>query len=199
MAITAVVLAGGMASRLGGIDKPLVEVAGRALIDRTIDRVVPQVDDLVISYNRNFDNYYARGRSLVMDHDHGQGPIAGILAARPLIRTRQVLIVPADTPLLPLDLVALLDSAAAPLAVPRTPTRRQNLVALLVADELDDLGTYYQDGGRAMRQWLNERATAEVPMAEDAFVNVNTAADLERLEEILAARNDDSLALTTMR
>ncbi len=172
---------------MGGVDKPLVELAGRALIDHVLERVRHQVEDVIVSYNRNFDAYYARGRTMVQDRDADQGPIAGILAARPFIRTTRVMVVPGDTPRLPLDLVEKLLGAAAPIALPRTAGRRQNLVCLMDIGELDSLAAFYASGGRAMRRWLDTRPVAEVTMPEAAFFNVNSREDLERLSAELAA------------
>ena len=176
------ILAGGKASRMGGIDKPLVEYAGRGLIDHVISRVRAQVGHIVISCNRNFDAYYRRGCALIVDAEHDQGPIAGILAARSMIRTTRVLIVPGDTPLLPTDLVARLAEPASPIAVARTPRGRENLFCLADSSELDSLARFYRAGGRAMHRWLDEQpGLAEVLMPSLGFSNINTVEDLARL------------------
>lgn len=172
---------------MDGIDKPLAALAGRPLIDHVLARLRGQVDDRIISYNRNFGAYYKRGCTLVADRHADQGPIAGILAARPLLRTERVLIVPGDTPLIPLDLVVRLAGAAAPIALPRTATGRQNLICLIELDQLDSLAEFFSAGGRAMRRWLDSRRLAEVRMPEAPFVNVNSTEDLERLSAELAS------------
>ena len=73
-------LCGGRGSRLGGVDKPLVELAGKTLLARLIERLEPQVDAIVLSGVRDSRDYEPFGYPLVEDEDRDQGPLAGIVS-----------------------------------------------------------------------------------------------------------------------
>jgi molybdopterin-guanine dinucleotide biosynthesis protein A len=94
---------------MGGVDKGLLHYRNRRLIEHVIDRISPQLDDIVISANRNLDGYRALGYAVVSDHtDKFDGPLAGIASAFPHCRHQWVLVIPCDMPELPDDLVATL-------------------------------------------------------------------------------------------
>ena len=110
--ITGVVLAGGLGRRMGGSDKGLEELRGRPLAAWVVERLAPQVDELLISANRNGGRYAALGHRVLGDRIAGfAGPLAGLhaaleAAAHPLVAT-----VPCDSPFLPGDLISRLLSA----------------------------------------------------------------------------------------
>ena len=79
MQISAVILAGGEGTRLGGVDKGLIEFKGRRMIEWTLDIVRPCVSQLLISCNRNITDYMPLGDSVVCDR------IAGSLGSRKLM------------------------------------------------------------------------------------------------------------------
>jgi len=80
--ITAVILAGGKGSRLGGVDKGLLELNGTSLVQHLINRIQPQVSKIIISANRNLDNYKNFGFPVYKDERKDcAGPLAGILKA----------------------------------------------------------------------------------------------------------------------
>jgi molybdenum cofactor guanylyltransferase len=122
--VIAVVLAGGLARRMGGGDKPLRLLAGRPLLDHVLARVAPQVADVILNANGNPTRFAAYGLPVVPDPlPDFPGPLAGVLAAldwaaehRPDIPT--VLSVPGDGPFLPADLVARLEATRAAAGVP---------------------------------------------------------------------------------
>jgi molybdopterin-guanine dinucleotide biosynthesis protein A len=104
--ITGVILAGGRARRLGGVDKGLVEHAGRPLVDWVIAALRPQVRGIVINANRNQDRYGARRWPVVADRLDGfQGPLAGIASALAAVDTPWIITLPCDGPAPPADLV----------------------------------------------------------------------------------------------
>ena len=179
-AITAIILCGGRGTRLGGVDKPLLEVGDKALLGHVIDRVHPQVDALVLSCAKTTSAYEAFGHPVVADRDATQGPLGGFVSALPQARTPWVLTTPADTPFLPENLVAALaaecDRAGA--AVATAGGHRQNLVMLLDADHARSLAAFYEAGGRAIHRWLVANAVPEVGFSADEFLNVNTPEDL---------------------
>ncbi|MFZ4410446.1 MAG: molybdenum cofactor guanylyltransferase MobA [Paracraurococcus sp.] len=122
--VIAVVLAGGLARRMGGGDKPLRLLAGRPLLDHVLDRVAPQVAAVILNANGDAARFAAYGLPVVADPlPDFPGPLAGVLAGldwaaahRPDVAT--VLSVPGDGPFLPADLVARLEAARVAASVP---------------------------------------------------------------------------------
>src|SRR5215468_4619341 len=118
MEIGSVILAGGRASRMGGVDKALLEVAGKPLLAHVVARIEPQVSVLVISANWDLSRFASLGFPAVADSlGDFAGPLAGLLAglewhARNRADVSYVLSVPTDTPFLPTDLVAHFLAAA---------------------------------------------------------------------------------------
>lgn len=163
---TALILCGGGATRLGGIDKSLRDCAGKLLIARVLDRVAPQVTHIVISANRNFDRYERYTPTTVDDAAFaGGGPLAGFLAGLEAAITEDVLCVPGDAPLLPDDLLSRLAQARlqlsdAAIAYAHDGRGPQPLCCLLQRNLRDDLRMYLHDGGRTPREWFQRHRTA---------------------------------------
>lgn len=182
--ITAGILAGGQGSRLGGIDKGWYELDRRPLIEHTLDRVAPQCAQVLISANRSLARYRTLGWPVVADDGHARayhGPLAGIACLLRTAETPWVLIVPVDTPLLPLDLVDRLAASMTSetsLAVARCEARIQPLHALMRRDVRADLDAVMADGVRAVNAWQArlERAVVDWPDCA-AFGNLNRPGD----------------------
>ncbi|WP_428608182.1 molybdenum cofactor guanylyltransferase MobA, partial [Sedimenticola sp.] len=104
--ITAVILAGGMARRMGGQDKGLIDLDGRPLIAHVLERIQPQVAQVVINANRNLEQYAAFGHPVISDTlSDFQGPLAGFLAVMQQIDSDFIVTLPCDGPCLPDNLV----------------------------------------------------------------------------------------------
>ena len=121
MAVTlphGVILAGGLATRMGGGDKALREVAGQRLFDRVIDRLRPQVAGMAINANGEPDRFAEFALPVVPDDVADfPGPLAGVLAGMEWAASEgasHILTVAADTPFFPADLVARLSAAVSP-------------------------------------------------------------------------------------
>ena len=186
--ITGVVLAGGMGRRMGGVDKGLQAFAGQPLVARVIARLAPQVDRLLINANRNVDRYAAYGHPVVGDAIGGfAGPLAGLHAALAAAGTPLVATVPCDAPFLPEDLVSrrfsALTAANAQIAVARTGDQPHPVFCLCRRDLLDDLTAYLQAGERKFERWYRPLAAVDVDFSDvaDAFANINTIEELQRL------------------
>ncbi len=116
--VLGLLLAGGLARRMGGGDKPLRSIAGRSILDRVIDRLRPQCAALVINANGDPARFAPWGLPVVPDSVEGfAGPLAGILAGLDWAAAHRpdlahVVSVAADTPFIPRDLVARLNDAA---------------------------------------------------------------------------------------
>ena len=118
----AVLLAGGLARRMGGGDKPLRLLGGRPLLDHVLDRIRPQVRAVALNANGDPARFAAWGLPVLPDPLPGNpGPLAGVLAGMrwaASVGAAYVLSVPTDTPFLPSDLVERLDAARRLAGVP---------------------------------------------------------------------------------
>jgi molybdopterin-guanine dinucleotide biosynthesis protein A len=194
--LTGVVLAGGRGMRMGGADKGLQLLDGDPLALHVLRRLAPQAGDLLISANRNLDEYRRLGEpfnaSVVADTfaDY-PGPLAGLLAALKAARTEFVLTVPCDAPYLDEHLATRLADAlvsngadlACAVAIDAAGTRTLHPVFALVRASLaDDLDAWLRAGERKVRAWYARHKAVEVPFVEErAFYNVN---DLRQLAEL---------------
>lgn len=183
--ITGVVFAGGQGRRMGGVDKGLVELDGRALVAHVIERLAPQVRTLVINANQNRERYAAFGYPVVADVIPGfAGPLAGLHAAMTAATTPYVATSPCDSPFLPHDLVARLAAAFAEtsldLAVAHTFEQPHPVFSLVRTDVRPHLETFLRGGGRKIDAWYATLRTTDVRFDDeaDAFRNINTAAEL---------------------
>lgn len=179
--ITAVILAGGLATRLGGIDKGLQALAGKALVAHVLKRIRPQVAKVLINCNRNAELYAQFGCMLVPDRIQGHpGPLAGVHAALAAADTPLVLSVPCDSPYLPADLAQRLHAALgdgdAAVAVSE---RRQPVFALYRRELLPGLENFLHAGGRKVGQWQAELQCGSADFSDqpEAFRNFNSAGD----------------------
>ena len=183
--ITGVVFAGGQGRRMGGVDKGLVELDGRALVAHVIERLAPQVGELVINANQNRDRYAAFGYPVIADViPDFAGPLAGLHAAMAAATTPYIVTSPCDSPFLPADLVARLTLAltATPLdlAVARTFDQPHPVFSLVRTDVRPHLEAFLRGGGRKIDAWYATLRVADVRFDDeaDAFRNINTAAEL---------------------
>jgi molybdopterin-guanine dinucleotide biosynthesis protein A len=194
----AVVLAGGLARRMGGGDKPLRLLAGRPLLDHVLERVVPQVAAVVLNANGDPARFLAYGLPVVPDGlpDY-PGPLAGVLAALDWAVERRpdlpwVLSVPGDCPFLPLDLAeglhAAREAAGAPLACARSGGQAHPPVGLWTVALREELRAALLSGERKIDRWTARFgcAHADWPAGPcDPFFNANAPEDLAEAEALL--------------
>ena len=188
-AITGVVLAGGLGRRMGGVDKGLQLLNGRSLVGHIIDRLAPQVSELLINANQNDERYAAFGHRVVPDLIPGfAGPLAGLHAALAVATHPLVATAPCDSPFLPADLVLrlfqALTAANADLAVARTGDQMHPVFCLCQRTLLPQLTDFLARGERKMALWHAELKVAVVAFDDQAaaFENINTRAELGRFE-----------------
>jgi len=192
--ISGVVLCGGAGNRVGGADKPLLKLAGRPLIGHVLERLTPQVDEVVINANRHGDAYRALGAPVVADAVAGQGPLAGIAAAAPVCQGELLFFCPGDAPSLGVDLVAKLagrlrEAGPAEAVIPHDGIRDQVLFLLAHRQAVATVAGYLAAGGRSVHGWLETLHTLRCPIGDvSQFVNVNTPADLAALESRWSSR-----------
>lgn len=198
--ISGMILAGGQGRRMGHVDKGLQTFLGRPLIAHLIERLRPQVQSLAINANRSPHDYAAFGLALWPDLLPGfAGPLAGLHTGLSHCSTDYLAVAPCDSPLVPLDLVARLaqaleqQHAMAAIAVtsaaagnsPADVPQRHPVCCLLKKSLLGPLSAYLQQDGRKMERWFASIDTAEVHFDDaQAFSNLNTLAELHRLEQL---------------
>ncbi len=176
--ITAVILAGGQAQRLGGIDKGLAQWRGRALIAHVVEALSAQVDDLLIVANRNADEYARHGRVCSDRHAGYRGPLEGIATAMLHVESEWFMVVPVDSPTPGSDLLARLwqQHGEATIAVAHDGLRRQPLFALYRRAHLELPG---DDPDLSVWAWQDRHVVHEVDFSDSParFANLNTAED----------------------
>ncbi|WP_295313906.1 molybdenum cofactor guanylyltransferase MobA [Roseobacter sp.] len=196
-----VILAGGLASRMGGGDKGLLPLGSKTLLGHVIDRLEPQVKDLALNANGDPARFAALGLPVVADSIEGYaGPLAGVLAGLDWAADQgaeTIVTAAADTPFFPADLVPRLLMAAEgmqhPLVLAATPDpergrARHPTFGLWPVALRDDLRAALQDGVRKVVLWTDRHGGREAlfPVAGfDPFFNVNTPEDLKRAEGLL--------------
>ncbi|MFT4115616.1 MAG: molybdenum cofactor guanylyltransferase MobA [Bradyrhizobium sp.] len=195
-----VLLAGGLARRMGGGDKPMRTIGGRTILERVIARVSPQCDGLILNANGDPSRFAAFGLLVVADDVPGfPGPLAGILAAldwtavnRPGVEW--VFSAAGDCPFLPRDLVIRLQDARqrenAELAVAASGDQSHPVIGLWRVSLRDELRhALVVEDLRRIDRW-----TARYPLATvtwptqplDPFFNANTVEDIAEAERLAA-------------
>ena len=192
--VTGLVLAGGRASRMGGVDKGLQLHDGVALAELARRRLAPQVGALLMNANRHLDDYRAMGVDVWPDDPPDfAGPLAGFMAGLTHARTPYVATVPCDSPFFPHDLVARLATAllaqrtSIAMAFTRDGDARQAqpVFCLMHVDVRAHLHAALRGGQRKIAQWAAQLPLAEVVFDDaSAFANVNTLDELQALATI---------------
>jgi molybdenum cofactor guanylyltransferase len=198
------VLAGGLARRMGGGDKPLTRIGGATILSRVLERLKPQCTRVVLNANGDPARFADTGLPVIPDDvPDFAGPLAGILAgldwaAKHAPGIEWLASAPGDCPFLPKDLVPRLHAARIaekkPLACARSGEWRHPVVGLWPVALRDDLRhALTVEGLHKIEAWTGRRGVALAAWPDqpfDPFFNVNTPDDLAKAEEI-AARNPD--------
>lgn len=193
----AVILAGGLATRMGGGDKSLLDLDGRSILEHVVARLAPQVGPMALNANGNPARFADLDMPVIADSIEGYaGPLAGVLAGldwAASLGAEHLVSVAADTPFFPQDLVARLEDACAetghPIAMAastdgghKSGLGRHPTFGLWPVALRDDLRAALQDGLRKVVLWTDRHGTAtalfDAP-GPDPFFNVNTPEDLE--------------------
>ncbi|MFD2189799.1 molybdenum cofactor guanylyltransferase MobA [Pistricoccus aurantiacus] len=185
--LTGLILAGGQGRRMGGRDKGLVSFAGGPLIAQVRKRLEGQVAEVLININRHREEYAGFGDRIVTDREGGyQGPLMGIWSGLRAATTPWVIVVPCDSPLLPVDLVSRLVKGLeeADIAVAHDGERLHPVVALIRRDLAEDLGASLAAGERKIDRWYDRHAWRSVDFSDcpEAFANLNTFDEKQLLE-----------------
>jgi molybdenum cofactor guanylyltransferase len=176
--LSCIILAGGRGTRAGGADKGLIPFNGRPLIEHVIEQIAPQVDDIIISANRNTEEYQRYSNKVITDNDDNyRGPLSGIISCLPYCSHELVLIVACDMPALPDDLterlLAAIDSNA--ICIATVDSRHQ--LALLIHKDLDhSLQQQLDKEQLSLIRWVESLPYSTASFDDDAgkFANLNT-------------------------
>lgn len=196
-----ILLAGGLARRMGGGDKCLKEVGGRPLLAHAIERLRPQVDALILNANGDPARFAGFGLPVVADSVPGfAGPLAGVLAGMEWARAHRpgaawVVSAATDTPFFPRDLVsrmrAAVDEQRADLVCAASGGRTHPVFGLWPVRLADALRAALADEGvRKIDLWTARHLLAVVEftgpdertLRQDPFFNVNTPEEIARAE-----------------
>lgn len=196
-----VILAGGLATRMGGGDKGNLQLGECSVLEHVIARFAPQVAEMALNANGDGGRFAALGLPVLPDTLDGYlGPLAGVLAGLDWASEQgadAIVTAAADTPFFPADLVARLSEAAAGMEVPLALAAsrdgsgklwRQPTFGLWPVALRDDLRDALQEGLRKVVIWTDRHGgqIAEFSVAEyDPFFNINTPADLETARGLL--------------
>ncbi len=204
-----VILAGGLATRMGGGDKGLLQIGGQSLLSHVIDRLGQQVDGLALNANGDAVRFAEWNLPVLPDSIEGfAGPLAGVLAGLDWAAEQgadSIVTAAADTPFFPRDLVVRLTEVAQgqtdPLVLATTPrtgdealksggkkVNRHPTFGLWPVALRDDLRAALNDGLRKVVLWTDKHDGREALFPADPFdpfFNVNTPDDLARAEKLL--------------
>ena len=187
ISISAVILAGGQAKRMGGVDKGLQPLQGKPLFQFIYDRLHSQVEHISVNANRNQAIYAVAGLPVFGDNIEGfQGPLSGILTALERSETDFVLFVPCDSPFFPDNLLEKLKSAVVfhgvSIAYVHDGEREHPTFCLMARSLKDKLAAYLAAGDRRMLQFMRQNGAVSVDFSENkaAFTNINTLDELQQ-------------------
>lgn len=198
------ILAGGLARRMGGGDKGLIEIGGETILRRALSRLTPQCSRVIINANGDPARFAFTGLPVVADDiPDFAGPLAGILAgldwaAKNAPDADTIISAPGDCPFLPRDLVQRLQDARTkenkPLACAKSGDWRHPVVGLwpvalredlrhaLMDEQLHKIEVWTARHGVAIAEWPDR------PI--DPFFNVNTPDDAKRANEIASSHRE---------
>ena len=191
--ITGLILAGGRAQRMGGIDKGLIPFHGKPLIESAISRLKPQVSSIIINANRNITKYAHYGYPVIMDETPDfSGPLAGFSIGLKHCKTPYLLTAPCDSPLLPNNLaekmvieleVNNLDLVYAS-SIEGGKVWAQPVFCLMRSNLQDSLNIFLSKGDLKIDRWFKDLKSGTTVFEDvTAFANVNTPQELENLEK----------------
>lgn len=197
--VAGVILAGGLSSRMGGGDKSLLELGGKPLLSRVIERATPQVDTLMLNANGDPARFACYGLPVVADVVPGfAGPLAGILTGMHWVREHApacqwLASFASDTPFFPQDLVSRMVQQAekeqAPLACAVSQERSHPVFGLWSLALIEDLHrAVVEEDMRKIMRWTDRYSCSLVEFSAvpfDPFFNINRPEDLRAAEELL--------------
>lgn len=185
--ISAVILAGGLARRMNGVEKGLQELAGKPLIYHILERLSPQIGTIWLNINRSQERYQSLYPHLPFYFDERadfQGALSGIASGFSHIDSEYLLFVPCDSPFLPTNLRQKLQTALqineAHIAYAHDGDRPHPTFALIHRSVVPALNAYLAQGERRLYAFFKSQKSVAVDFSEQksAFQNFNTLEEL---------------------
>lgn len=187
--VTGVVLAGGMARRMGGQDKGLIKYLDRPLVEYALEAQQAVTDQVLLNANRNQDQYSLYGVEVINDlTDSFDGPLAGVYAAMMQCGADVLLVTPCDSPLVTAThlqkLLQVREEADADIAVAFDGQRIHPVFLALKRSLHDSLNAFLQAGDRKIDIWLAKHHTVQADFSDspEIFKNINTLDELSDME-----------------
>ena len=181
--ISAVILAGGMGSRMGGKDKGLIEFRNLPLISYAASVAKDRVSQIFISANRSLDDYSKYGKVIEDDLEGYQGPLAGISKALKVCTSNYLLVLPCDSPMIDVTLIDSLiermESSECNICVAHDGKRMHATFALMKSNLNESLDQFLAEGGRKMALWYRQQQTERVNVSShlELLTNLNSPED----------------------
>lgn len=191
--VIGLILSGGAGTRLGGVNKGLVEVEGKPLIQWVYDALSPQVDEIYISANENINKYQEIAGNVLSDDEqfYRDGPLAGIHSLAKIVDPEDIIqVVTCDLPLLPKDLVLqhlnALEERVIDAIYPKEHEREHYGLLMFRAKHIDKIEQLLLQKQRRIRDFLSEM-NSEALYFDDAsmFINGNDWLSIEKIAEKL--------------
>ena len=187
--ITAIILAGGQARRMGGQDKGLIQLAQKPMIEYVLNAIEPQVGTIIINANRNQAIYEKYGFPVVADQIEGYcGPLAGMASGLQISETPFVVTAPCDSPLIPDNLVhklySTLQQENADICTAYANERLQPVFTLMKTKLLSSMLDFLNNGERKIDRWFEKHHLAIADFSDQAetFININSEEELVAIE-----------------
>jgi len=181
--ITAVILAGGQASRMDGEDKGLIVFRELPLISHVINITKPKVSQILISANRNFEEYTNFGKVISDDLEGYQGPLAGISKALKVCSTPYLLVLPCDSPLIDTalidSLIEKMEISKVDICVAHDGSIMHATFALMQTKLEKSLEEFLEEGGRKMALWYRQQSLERIDVSShlEVLTNINRPED----------------------
>lgn len=181
--ITAVILAGGQALRMNGEDKGLIVFRELPLITHVVNVTKPKVSQILISANRNFEEYANFGKVISDDLEGYQGPLAGISKALKVCSTPYLLVLPCDSPLIDealIDsLIEKMEISKVDICVAHDGSIMHATFALMQTKLEKSLEGFLEEGGRKMALWYRQHSLERIDVSShlEVLTNINRPED----------------------
>ena len=197
--VTGLLLAGGQARRMGGNDKGLLPLNGRPLAAWGLERLTPQVDEALISANRNQAQYEELGAAVISDSIDGfVGPLAGFVAGLQQAKNQWVVTAPCDSPFLAEDyvarMIATMSEQSVDAVVAHDGNRLQPVFILINCRLQEGLFQFLESGQRKIDLWLDQTKWCVTDFSDrpEMFLNANTPEELELMHQTLWANSAEN-------